>query len=861
MIYDSGRHVRPGGCHAYTCVSMFFPKVKCIHIGVYVSGAIVIARPAPQAVAILSAEQRDCFASLAMTYVRCVTVPMQGMRMTKMDRNKHVTRREFLDQSVKAGASLGAMSALAWTCSLPQARHACASAGMAPGTGGPYMIGCYTRPWARYDYRVALDAIAEAGYRYVGLMTAKSKTNLVISATTTPEEAAQVAEEVIKRHLKVVSVYGGDIPVGRSLAAGIEGLKKLIDNCAACGTMNLLMGGIGNQELYEAYYKAIAECCDYAAAKGMGISVKPHGGLNATGPQCRKTVEFVGHRNFGIWYDPGNIFYYSDGKLNPVDDAPTVDGLVMGMCVKDFKPPKNVDVTPGTGLVDFPAVLTKLKGGGFTSGALVVECLEPGDLAHTLEEAKKTRRFLENLTGQKSEESKQVSATTRQLQAGVAVADITPPVGYRMCGYFNERLSTGVLNPLHAKALVLRQGGTRAALVFCDIIGLSPEVSKRARAQVEQELGIPAENVLLAATHSHTGPLYFDALRDHLHQKAVAAHGKDPCEERDYPSELVTGMVTAIREADAKVRPVQAQAGVTQQRGLSFNRRFHMKDGTVRFNPGVLNPDIVRAAGPIDPSVGMVFFRDVKGTEVFAGLVNFALHLDTTGGTLYAADYPYFVEQTLREKFGPDFTLLFGTGTCGDINHIDVTTKDRLKPEAIGAALGGTVAAGLAQSKTIDKPGLAVRRAVIEVPMQQFTPAEIEQAKKDMDKIGTRDLPFLDQVRAYKIMDVQGRAGSTVLLEVQVVRLSDEVAVVGLPGEVFVEIGLAIKKASPFPVTLVIELCQDDVAYVPTRQAFAEGSYETVNSRIAPGGGELMTDAAIRLLRDLYPAARIAGEI
>ena len=147
------------------------------------------------------------------------------------------------------------------------------------------------------------------------------------------------------------------------------------------------------------------------------------------------------------------------------------------------------------------------------------------------------------------------------MQAGVAVADITPPIGYRMCGYFNERLSTGVLNPLHAKALVLRQGDTRAAMVFCDLIGLSPEVSNGLREQVEREIGIPAANILLAATHSHTGPLYFDALRDHLHEKAVAKHGKDPCEEVDYPSQLVAKIVGAIKEADASVRPVEAEVG------------------------------------------------------------------------------------------------------------------------------------------------------------------------------------------------------------------------------------------------------------------------------------------------------------
>ena len=265
-----------------------------------------------------------------------------------------------------------------------------------------WQIGCYTRPWAKHDYRVALDAIAEAGYKHAGLMTTNSKTRLVISVSTTLEEAEQVGKEVKKRGLKIPSVYGGGIPVQKSLEAGIEGLRKLIDNCKACGAANLMMGGIGNEKHYQAYYKAIAECCDYAAEKGIGISVKPHGGLNATGPQCRKTIEMVDHKNFRIWYDAGNILFYSDGKLDPVDDAATVDGLVVGMCIKDYKHPRNVAVTPGTGEVDFPAVLARLKQGGFTAGALVVECLDPGDLKQTLVEAKKARRYLEKLTGQQT---------------------------------------------------------------------------------------------------------------------------------------------------------------------------------------------------------------------------------------------------------------------------------------------------------------------------------------------------------------------------------------------------------------------------------------------------------------------------
>jgi sugar phosphate isomerase/epimerase len=696
---------------------------------------------------------------------------------------------------------------------------------------------------------VALDAIAEAGFKYAGLMTTKSKTGLVISASTTLEEAERIGEEVKKRGLAVPSVYGGGIPVEKSLKAGIEGLKKLIDNCTACG----VMGGTGNEKLYKTYYKAIAECCNYAAEKGIGISVKPHGGLNATGPQCRKTVEMVGHRNFRIWYDPGNILYYSNGELDPVADAATVDGLVVGMCIKDYRHPKDVLVTPGTGKVNFPAVLARLKKGGFTRGPLVVECLERGDLKQTLAEAKKARRFLEELTGQKSPVATLATMVTADLAAGIAVIDITPPVGYRMSGYFRERLSTGTSNPLNAKAIVLHQGRERAVLVFCDIIGLSLDVSSRARVQASKKTGIPVENILIASTHTHTGPLYFGALRKHFHDLAVAKYGSDPCEKMDYSSELVTKLVKVITQADTARKPVRIEAEVAEQRGLSFNRRFHMKNGSVRFNPGVLNPDIVRVAGPIDPDVGIVLFHKADGGSAAAALINFALHLDTVGGTKYAADYPFYLEQSLRKVYSKEFVLMFGTGTCGDINHIDVTKKERLKTNYIGKTLGQTVNEKFGSLKAVAEPTLAVRSEIVHVPLQSYGPEKIAWARENIKKVGTSKLSFLKQVEAYKILAVEMRHGETIPLEVQVFRLSRDVAVVGLPGEVFVDLGLAIKRASPFPTTLVIELCQDAPGYIPTKQAFVEGSYETVNSRIAPGGGEIMVEAAVRLLKALSP--------
>jgi sugar phosphate isomerase/epimerase len=269
----------------------------------------------------------------------------------------------------------------------------------APVLGGEssrWQIGCYTRPWAAYDYRVALDGIAAAGFEYVGLMTAKSKDNLIISVTTTPDEASGVGVEVKRRGLKVISLWGGQFPTDSP-----AGLKRLIDDTAACGCPHLMLGGT-SEKLETAYYKIVADCCDYALAKGVGLSVKPHGGSNPSGAQCRKIIDRIGRKNFRVWYDPGNVFFYSDGKLDPLDDAAAVDGVVIGMSVKDFRLPKNVELTPGTGKVNFAKVLARLKQGGFTRGPLVVDCLAPGDVAHLKAEAVKARQLLEKLTGQTS---------------------------------------------------------------------------------------------------------------------------------------------------------------------------------------------------------------------------------------------------------------------------------------------------------------------------------------------------------------------------------------------------------------------------------------------------------------------------
>jgi neutral ceramidase len=224
------------------------------------------------------------------------------------------------------------------------------------------------------------------------------------------------------------------------------------------------------------------------------------------------------------------------------------------------------------------------------------------------------------------------------------------------------------------------------------------------------------------------------------------------------------------------------------------------------------------------------------------------------GGTLYSADYPRYLQDQLRSIHGEQFVSLFAESTCGDINHVDTSKpagEGRRKTEPIGTMLAETVAAKIADLAAIGQPSLAVRSGRVDAQLQSYTPEEIAAARRDMEKVDSRELSFIRRVEAYKIMALELLDGPTIPLEVQAFRLSDSLAIVTLPGEVFVELGLAIKRASPFETTVLVELCNDGPGYIPTQKAFAEGSYETVNSRVVPGSGEAMVALAVELLNDL----------
>jgi neutral ceramidase len=439
------------------------------------------------------------------------------------------------------------------------------------------------------------------------------------------------------------------------------------------------------------------------------------------------------------------------------------------------------------------------------------------------------------------------------LKIGAAEIDITPPVGHRMAGYFDERLATGVHDPLKAKAIVMKQGDEQIALVFCDLVGLSLNVTTNARAQVSDKTGIPVSHIMMCATHSHTGPLFDDTRRHYFHETALAKSGTDPQEKIYYPDFLTERLVKVVVQAQAKLGTASLAAGIAKQEEMTFNRRYWMKDGKVRFNPGQLNPNIVRPAGPTDPEVGILMARKPDSDKPFAGVTVFAMHCDTVGGSKYSADYPFFLQETLRGAFGAHFISAFAAGTCGDLNHINVNKKEPFKgfdmANHLGSTLGQTVLSAAGNLRTIANPSLKVADAPIEVPLQEPTPEQLADAHSKITKLGDTNTDFTVKVVAVKMLDLE-RKQNPYPMEVQVFRLDGDTAIVCLPCEIFVELGLAIKQASPFKTTMVMSICNDRPSYVPTKKAFTEGSYEVTNARVKPGAGEKLVETAVKLLNE-----------
>ncbi|HIE27497.1 TPA: hypothetical protein EYP66_09440 [Candidatus Poribacteria bacterium] len=424
------------------------------------------------------------------------------------------------------------------------------------------------------------------------------------------------------------------------------------------------------------------------------------------------------------------------------------------------------------------------------------------------------------------------------LKSGAARSNITPLLGTSLAGYFNDRKAVDVLDDLHAKALVLDNGETKIALVVCDLIVLEGEYVNRARQIIESHCGIPPENVMISCTHTHTGPATAGLL------------GVD--KEEEYLEFLVPRIADSVQMANRRLQDAQIGIGVGHEERLTFNRRYWMKDGTVRTNPGYKNPDIVRPAAPIDPDVGVMRVIGAD-SQTIALLTNFALHYVGGGPSdAVSADYFAFWADSIQRMHEEKFIAILANGCCGDINNVDVNnppsrTGGYEHAKHVAAILAADVFSVSENLRFSPECRLAAVREKLNIPIRPITNEDVKKARQMLN--GASEPLNRDQAYARELLFL-AEMEPKIETEVQVIAIND-LAIVALPGEMFVEIGLEIKRQSPFKYTFVVELANDYVGYVPTVKAFDEGGYETMfarSSKLAPEAATQFTESAVRLL-------------
>lgn len=434
-----------------------------------------------------------------------------------------------------------------------------------------------------------------------------------------------------------------------------------------------------------------------------------------------------------------------------------------------------------------------------------------------------------------------------EFRVGAAKVDITPADGTPLGGYYRFRGSAGVLDPLFAKTIVFEKDGTHAAIVVLDLSGTVRPVVEAARNEIQKQCGIEGDHIMISGTHTHTGPQQpRGSLMDDI-TKVNSPPGVA------YMGALPGKIAQSVKEAKAKLAPAKVAAAVGKAEGISFNRRV-LRAGVKEaiWQPQKINPATDRPAGPTDPDVGVLAFHGAGADATpLASLLNFAMHPTSVGGGVkISADYPGVFTKLVSERHGPGMISVFANGCCGNINHGDYITGRRRTTLELGTALADAATAAWPALQYVEAFKPRVKSEMVTLERRKLSDADIAKAKDVVNRMFTENLGTVPMAEAVCIMETLDKKDVPLRVEVQVIALSDEVAILSLPGEIFVELGLAIKKQSPFKHTFIAELANGSMGYVPNREAYPQGNYEVVSARGEAGSGEKLVEAALKLLRE-----------
>ena len=421
------------------------------------------------------------------------------------------------------------------------------------------------------------------------------------------------------------------------------------------------------------------------------------------------------------------------------------------------------------------------------------------------------------------------------LKAASASANITPPLGTRIPGGFRPRYAENVDDELFAKAVVIDNGTTRIALVTCDLIAIPEKVADAAKARIADRCDIPAAHVMVNATHTHTAVAIADLL------------GVD--EDPGYTEWVSLKIADAVELAVWRLKPARVGFASVNEERITFNRRWHMRDGTVRFNPGIENPDLVEPTGTIDPELTMMFVEATDDGTPISAVANFSLHyIGTDNSNALSADYFGHFDRLMKRYLGDTCISLLWNAASGQINNTDFSGRTKWTAsghqQAVKMAnvlaghfivemqlmemhetldLSGDLATLTFQRKEITAEDLKVAEQVLSVPQGTYDAYETGPFSW---VVGQPIPQALVDVYAHECQRL-AKLPTQMTAPVQVIRLG-AAAIVALPGEVFVETGMNIKAKSDANPTFLVSLANGYIGYICTDKALAqEGGYET----------------------------------
>jgi len=450
-------------------------------------------------------------------------------------------------------------------------------------------------------------------------------------------------------------------------------------------------------------------------------------------------------------------------------------------------------------------------------------------------------------------------------KAGFAEADITPQVGMEMPGDYVKLFHRAFHDPCKVRAAVFGDGEHRVAIASVDALIVPRSVVIAARQRISDRCGIAGNAILISATHSHSsGPVGMVQPGEYDHSTELVkslAYEKSSMADAAYLKHVESQIVDAVCRADSAAISAGFSFGVGREDKVAFNRRFVMKNGLEHTHPGKGNPDIVKAAGPTDPDVGVIGCRDGKGNLVGC-IVNFCCHA-TTGPDGISANWIYYLEKTIRGMFGPETVVVFLQGFSGDVTQVDNLSRNA-NPEGalwakfVGGRVGAEAVKVLLTSPVGNTVPVSALSDVLLIPRRRPSARRVADCmrivRQDPGQAGMVDWLFAKEI---VLLQALIEKQPDVEVEVQAVQVGPAVFLTA-PGEMFCQFGLDLKAARTFPITFPVGLANGSVGYVPTEHALGPhgGGYETrltSYSNLVPQAGSRIVAAALALARQLKP--------